>query len=122
MGRRVVEDGMNKFEGKLEPFWETGTEGVLWALEDNVNKGYDSLHILKNGDQLTVWDDDGFALWHGVIDLEYETRKRPFPMNPQYSQQEIFGHWIHGLQRDADPETWAKMFFDRRRATLTVKT
>jgi hypothetical protein len=107
--------------GKLEAFWETGTEGVIWSLYDNNEKGYESLHCLKDGDYLEVYNDDGSIHWKGDVKLEYKRRYRPFPMNPQYGQQEVFGMWVHGFQDDIEPEFWAKMFFDAKKAAIRKK-
>lgn len=96
--------------GILEGFWETGTEGVLWSLCEEPPRGYDGLHILENGDQLTVFNEDGSVLWQGVIDLEYETGYRPFPQNPEYGQQAALGYWVHGCQRGFAIDDWAYMF------------
>jgi hypothetical protein len=96
--------------GLLEGFWETGTEGVLWALEEEPFKGYDGLHILENGDELTVFNADGSVLWKGVIDLEYESGYMNFPLNPQYGQQAALGYWVHGCQRGFAIDDWAYMF------------
>ncbi len=108
-------------KGELEAFWETGTEGVIWSLYDEHNKGYESLNCLKDGDYLEVYNDDGSILWEGEVKLEYKRRYRPFPLNPKYGQQEVFGMWVHGFQEDLDPEIWAKMFFDKKKAILKPK-
>lgn len=100
-------------KGKLEPFAETGTEGVIWSLEDNQGRGYDSLHCLDYGDFLRVFDpeDENKVIWEGRIDFEWERRYRTYPLNPQYGQQEIFGVWVHGFQFDVEPEDWGTWFF-----------
>jgi hypothetical protein len=110
-------------KGTLEAFWETGTEGVLWSFHEDGKPGYDGLHVLEKGDLLRVFNDASRqdVVFEGAIDLEYENRKRPFPYNPKYSQQEIFGYWIHGLQQDHDPEAWAKMFFEEKPAELILR-
>lgn len=112
---------MKTIKGELEPFWETGTEGVLWALDDKKTKDYQSLHILKNGDYLKVFDSNNQVHWEGEIQLEYERNYRSFPMNPQYGQQALLGCWIHGLQNNLEPEFWGKMFFNKMKAELTRK-
>ncbi|PWU00810.1 MAG: hypothetical protein C5B52_08305 [Bacteroidetes bacterium] len=99
-------------KGKLEPFWETGTEGVIWCATDETKEGYDSLCILHDGDHLTIYNDDrSEILWSGIIDLNWKTRFRQFPTNPNYGQQEVLGFWVHGLQEGLDPEQWGKWFF-----------
>ena len=104
---------MLNVEGRGEAYWETGTEGVLWAVVVDEKPGYDGLYILKDGDRLTVFDRDNQAkvLWSGVVDLEYESNKQHATYNPNYVAQAVFNHWVHGLQRDLDAETWAQYFF-----------
>lgn len=98
-------------KGILSGFWETGTEGVLWSLEEEPFKGYEGLHILENGDHLTVYKPDGSVLWQGIIDYEYESGYEKYPLNPQYGQQAVFGMWVHGCQKGFAIEDWAHMFF-----------
>lgn len=99
--------------GVLEPFFETGTEGVVWSVYDPRKRGYEGLNQLQNGDHLTVYEPDGVTIrWKGVVRLEYKRNYRPYPMNPKYGQQEVLGYWVHGLQRTLEPEAWARMFFD----------
>ena len=111
-------------QGQLEAFWETGTEGVIWSFYEDSKQGYDGLHCLKKGDLLRVFNDASKkeVIFEGKVDLEYKRRYRPYPMNPQYGQQEVFGMWVHGFQRNADPEAWAKMFFDGKPAELVPAT
>lgn len=54
--------------GALEPFAETGTEGVIWSLHEYGRAGYEGLHCLKNGDKLTVYS----AVYDGDVDWEGE--------------------------------------------------
>lgn len=112
---------MNIIKGKLDPFFETGTEGVLWSLYDENNKGYESLHVLKNGDYLKVFNENNTIYWEGEIKLEYKRNYQPFPMNPQYGQQAVLGYWVHGLQEILNPEYWGKMFFNQMKAELIKK-
>lgn len=115
-----MKDTQTGITGLLEPYFETGTEGVLWAIIDDKKKGYDSLNILKKGDMLAVFADAKreTVLWQGVVDLEYERNKHPHPLNPNYVQQAVGGYWVHGLQKTLEPEVWADMFFKQRPATL----
>ena len=113
----------NRIAGILDPFWETGTEGVIWAVinDDPKLQGYEKLTILTDGDYLFVEDGEGGIIWEGEIKLEYERKYRPFPNNPESGQQEIFGYWVHGFQESEEPETWATWFFEGRRAVLIKK-
>jgi len=107
--------------GRLTPFFETGTEGVVWAVNVDGLLGYDSLLPLKNGDELVVYGADGAVAWEGTVNLEYQRRHRPYPTNPQYGQQEIFGYWVHGFQTDLEPEAWARPFFQEAPAVVRPK-
>lgn len=49
---------MKKLEGKLTVHYETGMEGIMMALEDNLNLGYKSLHPLLEGDILNVYQNN----------------------------------------------------------------
>jgi hypothetical protein len=98
--------------GKLDPFFETGTEGVIWSVYDESKKGYDGLFCLEDGDKLTVYGHDGVTvIWEGVVALEYKRNWHAYPLNPQYGQQAVYGYWVHGFQATLAPEVWAMMFF-----------
>ena len=103
---------MTTIKGMLEPFSETGTEGIIWSVYEDGKTGYDALHCLGNGDHLAIFDlvNPAEMVWYGNIDLEYESNKQPFPFNPEYSQQAVFGYWVHGFQKDVVPEQWATWF------------
>ena len=117
-GAAMTQEQTIAIHGTLEPFFETGTEGVCWAFGQDGWPGYDGLHVLIDGDDLTVYADTGAVLWKGVVALARARRRTPAPDNPAYIQQEIFGFWVHGFQKDLEPETWARFFFERRRAAL----
>ena len=103
---------MITIKGMLEPFSETGTEGVVWSVNDESKTGYDALNCLGRGDHLAIFDlvNPKELIWYGNIDLEYERNKQPFPHNPEYSQQAVFGYWVHGFQKNVEPEQWATWF------------
>jgi hypothetical protein len=71
---RMERDGQ-VFFGALEPFCETGTEGVIWALKEYGSPDYYAgLKLLENGDSLTVYSTvrDGEVEWEGRLDFERE--------------------------------------------------
>jgi hypothetical protein len=107
--------------GRLTPFFETGTEGVVWAVTVDGLLGYDTLLPLENGDELLIYGADGAVAWQGIVNLEYQRRHRPYPTNPQYGQQEIFGYWVHGFQADLEPDAWARPFFQEAPAVVRPK-
>jgi hypothetical protein len=99
--------------GRLEPFAETGTEGVCWAVSDRRVPGYDGLWILQDLDRLMVLDASGLPMWYGPVKLEYKRQR-----DPQRAQQHVGGFWVHGLHATLGAEAWANMFFDQHRAIL----
>lgn len=112
-------------KGIIFPFAETGTEGIIWSLqdekyisEDGKRWQYDGLNPLQDGDHLTVLNDDGSVFWEGTIKLEYKRNYQPYPMNPSHGQQAVGGCWVHGLQEDVEPEQWLNMFAEQRKAVL----
>jgi hypothetical protein len=109
-------------EGVLEDFFETGSEGVWWALVDDENFGYDNLHIIKPGDHLTILDQLGHKLWSGIIRYDRKAGWRRYPLNPKYGQPCALGHWVHWTQKGFKPDDWARFFirpeYDRLRGVL----
>ena len=97
-------------------FSETGTEGGYWAFQDSAyikspeEWSYDGLHVLKNGDRLTIFspDDSGRVVWSGVIALQL------FPLFSESAS----GLWIHANQQGADRAKWAEYFFKQYPAEL----
>lgn len=105
---------------------ETGTEGSYWAFQESRyilpptaefpagQWPYKGLHILRNGDSLTIYSPDNPSkiLWSGIIALR------------EYSlfTEHVFNLWIHADQKGVKRETWAKWFLKEYPAELvTIK-
>ncbi len=67
---------------------------VLWS--------YEGLHILKDGDVLTIYDKEQTdkVVWQGIVQLIN------YPCQTEY----VRGMWIHADQVGVDRETWATWF------------
>lgn len=113
---------MNIF-GKLNNFFETGTEGVCWALLKAPTgfakySTYENLFLLEEGDYLEVYDPDALysrgehiTIWSGVIKEDTESLKAARQFNPEVEQQNVCGFWVHWLQKGfEDHEKWCKLF------------
>lgn len=88
--------------GALEPFFETGTEGVLWSVAEYGVEGYDQLHCLEKGDLLTVFSTvtDGDIEWEGTLDFTDSPCKSgycsEFVRTPRHMNPERFLNLLHG--------------------------
>ena len=71
---------------------------------------YKGLHILENGDQLTIFSPDNptQVVWSGTISLR---------QHPSFTE-DAFGAWIHADQEGITRETWATYFFKEYPAKL----
>ena len=110
-----------KLKGVLHFWSETGTEGGHWAFQDknfiepptedwpHEKWSYEGLHVLENGDQLTIFSKDhGGVVWSGVIRLK---------QHPLFTES-ARGMWIHTDQEGIDRNVWARWFMEGYPATL----
>ena len=73
------------------------------------NWSYEGLHILGDGDQLTIYHpDNNNEVWSGVIALK---------QHPLFTE-DAHGFWIHADQIGIDREIWAEYFFKGYSAKL----
>lgn len=75
-----------------------------------INWSYDGLHVLKDGDMLTIYskEDPNEIVWSGTIKLK---------RHPIFTE-DADGMWIHADQEGIDRETWANWFFGEHPAKL----
>lgn len=109
--------------GNLYNYFETGTEGVYWALQKAPSgfvkyASYDDLFILEDGDYLEIYDPHALysggqhvVIWSGVIEQNTESLMVKSHFNPEVEQQNICGYWVHWLQNEfKDHEQWCRLF------------
>ncbi len=95
---------------------ESGTEGGYWAFMENKyissrkNTYYKRLHVLKDGDQLTIFSTDNPSemLWSGIISLR---------QYPPFTES-AYCLWIRADQEGVDRKTWATYFIEEYPAEL----
>ena len=111
--KQKVQPSKVLIEGTLCPFFETGTEGIVWAVETKgkVKDYYENLHFLDTGDYLTVFSLGCLQIeWSGEIIWNWKIRFKKYPMNPELGQQCILNHWVHGIPKGLNPEIWGSWF------------
>ena len=96
-------------DGWLRNFY-FDTSGPGWAVQRHGMDGYRGLHVLEDGDHLTVYTRWGFILWQGVIDFEYESGFVPYPGIQGGGVQLVWNQCVNGCQRGVPLEQWAEMF------------
>lgn len=104
--------------GVLEDFFETGTEGVVWSVFDENERGYDGLHSIDEGDHLTILDPQGCRIWAGKIRCDHKAGYRRYPGNPRDGQPSALGYWVRWTQRGFKPDDWARFFIRGGREKL----
>lgn len=121
-----------EFAGRTEFYSETGTEGGYWAVQRydgmhdrsalvdgrcpwgdgdgcpvvrgwwHEHASYEGLHVLRDGDRLTVFEADGETVrWSGEISL----------IRHSLFTEDARGLWIHADQAGVSRDEWAAMFF-----------
>ncbi len=113
MPARLERDGKTVF-GQLEPFFETGTEGVLWSLQEFDKPGYPGLHVLKNGDRLTVYSKvfDGETAFESTLQLSPASGRLSY--HPSYH----FDVANLPMNNTPDPNTLLRKFVDHHPAIV----
>lgn len=95
--------------GALEPFFETGTEGVIWSIQEYGKNGYDALNDIKSGDTLTVFS----AVTNGEIDWE---GRMDFDANgpASFKATDWYTATVARLPKHIEPADWQKLTWQKR--------
>lgn len=123
---------IKEMKGVCLLFSETGTEGGWWAMQEDgfVSEDghwkYEGLQCLKEGDDFTVYSDNGSVLFHGIIHQDTKTgaiprqviRKGKLVNDRTWKQQVVAGMWVHWVQRGMDPEVWGELFTGNKRCLV----
>ena len=98
--------------GALDAFAETGTEGVIWSVHEYGKAGYEGLHCLQDGDELTVYT----KVTNGDIEWEGEL---------SFSEPGItkIADWREALRttKHMDSKKWLQLSYDNRPMVITPK-
>lgn len=103
-------DGKKMF-GTLDPFCETGTEGVIWSFSENGHMGYGSLRNLEDGDHLKIFKTvtNGDIAWKGQIEL--------FPN--ENKENSYTNHFLRTAKHMNENE-WTFMCYKRQPCQVTL--
>lgn len=112
---------MKTYFGRLDYWFETGTEGVEWILYEDGKNGYDGIVLPEDGDYLEIYNEDGSILWSGVVEQDFEVGYQPYPDNPELGQPCALGMWIHWTQKGFEPDVWARFFMPKNGNKLRAK-
>lgn len=94
-------------------YTQSATVGGWWAVQEDRYPAYVGLRLLDEGDDLTVYADDGSVLWNGIIH-QYTTPE----MLDGSSQQYVNGMWVQWVQVGMDPKDWHELFVGHKRCLL----
>ena len=97
-------------------WWETGSEGVHWCVQENWEGeqwSYDDLWTIKNGDHLTIKDRlTGETVFEGLVKLDHKLCE--VKTGAGYKAQAINGMYVHGVQATGcTPEEWFRWFMTK---------
>ena len=108
-----------EISGFLSPYFQAGTDRILWGIVNLANSESEEIHCLHDDDYLTVYEPSGHVRWQGLIHFEY--KRNNSPRREFWTRQVVKGYIVHGCQADCEPEKWAEMFFEKLPATLRKK-
>ena len=123
---------MNEIKGVCFLHSETGTEGGWWAVQEDgfVSEDghweYEGIRYLEEGDDFTVYADDGSVIFNGIIRQDTKTgaiphqgiRKGKLINDRTWRQQVVGGWWVHWIQKGMDFEGWGELFDGNRRCLV----
>lgn len=117
-------------KGKCIEYFETGCEGVYWAIYEDGKEGYDGLHLFspRNIIRLQVWTlPDETLIFDGNPELvgphlvhllpeekckELLTQYRQWPSG-KGGQFTLEGLWVHHLPGNFPLDLWAKLMLGK---------
>lgn len=99
--------------GVLDPWIETGNEGVVWTVYEDDKTGYDGIIALEKGDHLTIYGSDNGVMFDDIIKPDKKAGWQPYDHNPKYGQPSALGYWVHWTQSGYSPDDWARLFFQK---------
>lgn len=98
-----------EYRGVLISYFETGSEGLIWAMQRTGLEGHEGLIILKAGDYLDIYSPEGEIIFSDVIkpDMDIGLRRQ---LPGHRLQQSAKGFWIHWIQKGFEADDWASYF------------
>ncbi len=98
------------YKGILFGWFETGTEGTVWTLQENGEKDYDGLQTIEEGDFLRIYNGKGKVIFSNFITADLKAGWKEYPKNPGHGQPCALNRWVHWTQKGWKPDNWAMLF------------
>ena len=125
---------MKEYKGLLHGHFETGTEGIMPAIqeyehisEDGSSWSYAGLQVIDPGDHLIIirdgvelfkgklkcvmWGIDGIEGCVLIDEPDIKASWERYPFYPENGQLQINGCWVHYLPKNVDLRLWWDVFF-----------
>lgn len=111
---------VKEYNGRLAGYFETGLEGMVWALEQDGVEGDAGLLFIEEGDEITIYSSGGEQVYSGVIkpDKLRGQRRRP---SSTCMQPQALGVWIHWAQESFEPDEWASYFMSNKYSAKVLR-
>ncbi|UZJ44212.1 hypothetical protein OOT55_16350 [Marinimicrobium sp. C6131] len=111
----------NVYRGVFFGWFETGLEGMVWALQSEHDDSLLGVVGLEESDYVQICDADGAILFEGLIKPDYETGKAPNQSPTGRNQPTALGCWIHWTQEGFESDEWARLFIPGREFTGYIR-
>lgn len=110
--RRAQLQSVAPEKGRLDCYFETGSEGSYWSFEVDGLEGYDSLRVLEQGDRLVVYNSAGSVVFDEIFIEDHESGWVPYQSDAPYGigQQLCGGLWVHWIPKGKSSAEWAVQF------------
>lgn len=109
------------YRGTFFGWFETGLEGMVWALQSEDDVSLRGVVVLEESDYVEICSQEGAILFEGVIKPDYTIGKAPKESATSRNQPAALGFWIHWTQEGFEPDEWARFFIPGREFTGYVK-
>lgn len=95
----------------LEPYYEQGIDGYLWAFVNVYKSFYEGVKFLTGGENVRIFNTDHSIAFEGIIEIDTKSGWQPFPDDPKNGLPVALDHWVCWTCKGFTPNDWAELFF-----------